>query len=137
MPQVFITRKEHFNAAHRLHKADWSQEENERVFGRCANANWHGHNFTLLVTVRGTPQHDTGFVMNLKDLAEIVKTEVIVKIDHKNLNLDVQFMKGIQPSTENLAIEIWRILQPLIAEHNATLHSVRIFENRSIVSIAI
>ena len=131
MAEVFITRKEHFNAAHRLHRADWTEQKNEEVFGKCANANWHGHNFTLLVTIKGTPNPETGFVMNLKDLGEIVKNEVILKIDHKNLNLDVPFMKGILPSTENLAIEIWRILVPLITIHAAKLHSVRIFETEN------
>lgn len=131
MPEVYLTRKEHFNAAHRLHRADWSEDENERVFGRCANANWHGHNFTLLVTVKGTPNPDTGFIINLKDLAVLIQKEVILKLDHKNLNIDVPFMKDILPSTENLAIEIWKILDPLIQAHHAKLFSVRIFETEN------
>ena len=131
MPEVYLTRKEHFNAAHRLHRADWSEDENERVFGRCANANWHGHNYTLLVTVKGTPNPDTGFIINLKDLALLMEHEVVVKLDHKNLNVDVPFMKGILPSTENLAIEIWKILEPLIQAQHAKLFSVRLFETEN------
>ncbi len=131
MPEVYLTRKEHFNAAHRLYRADWSDDENERVFGRCANANWHGHNFTLWVTVKGTPNPETGFIINLKDLGALIQQEVIVKLDHKNLNVDVPFMKGILPSTENLAIEIWKILDPLIQSYHAKLFAVRIFETEN------
>src|SRR4051812_9531219 len=104
---VYLTRKEHFNAAHKLYKADWTEEENDAVFGKCANANWHGHNFDLYVTVKGTPDKDTGFIMNVKDLSKIIKEHVIDKLDHKNLNVDVDFMKGIMASTENLSIAIW------------------------------
>ena len=90
---IYITRRERFNAAHKLYNENWSKEKNDEVFGKCANANWHGHNFDLIVTVKGEVDPDTGFVMNLKDLSQIIKDEVIEKVDHKNLNLDVDFLK--------------------------------------------
>lgn len=111
---VYITRRETFNAAHKLWNENWSQEKNEEVFGRCSNANWHGHNFTLFVTVKGMPNPDTGFVMNLKDLSLIIQDEVTEKLDHKNLNLDVPFLKGVLASTENVIIAIWdRLIEPV------------------------
>ncbi len=114
MKTVYITRRETFNAAHKLWREDWSEEKNFEVFGRCSNHNWHGHNFTLFVTVKGLPSPDTGFVMNLKDLSEIIKTEVIEPLDHKNLNMDVPFLKGLLASTENVVIQIWeRMVQPI------------------------
>jgi 6-pyruvoyltetrahydropterin/6-carboxytetrahydropterin synthase len=122
----YITRKEHFNAAHRLSVDTWSDEQNEAVFGKCANKNWHGHNFTLDVTIAGEPDPVTGFIINLKDLGKIIKTNIIEKVDHKNLNLDVDFMKGIQPSIENLAIAIWNQLEPHITA--GKLYSIRISE---------
>ena len=111
---VYITRKETFNAAHKLYREDWSDEKNWEVFGRCSNRNWHGHNFTIFVTVKGIPSEETGFVINLKDLSRIIKDEVVEPLDHKNLNVDVPFLKGILPSTENIVIQIWElILQPI------------------------
>ena len=104
---IYISRKEHFNAAHKLANPTWSKEKNEQVFGPCANENWHGHNFTIFVTVKGVPNPETGFVMNLKDLSDIIKNEVIEPLDHKNLNLDVPFLKGLLASTENVIIKIW------------------------------
>lgn len=128
---IYITRRERFNAAHKLYNEHWSVEKNDEVFGKCANANWHGHNFDLIVTVKGEVNADTGFVMNLKDLSEIIQTEVTEKVDHKNLNLDVDFMKGKLPSTENLTIEFWRILAPLIAEKGAQLHYIKLVETEN------
>lgn len=111
---VYITRRETFNAAHKLWNDNWSIEKNEEVFGRCSNANWHGHNFTLFVTVKGLPNPDTGFVMNLKDLSSIIQQEVTEKLDHKNLNLDVPFLKGMLASTENVIIAVWeQLLEPI------------------------
>ena len=111
---VYITRRETFNAAHKLWREDWSEEKNWEVFGKCSNHNWHGHNFTIYVTVKGIPNPDTGFVMNLKDLSEIIKNEVIEPLDHKNLNLDVPFLQGMLASTENVIIEVWnRIKEPI------------------------
>lgn len=127
---VYVSRKEHFNAAHKLSNPAWSQEKNLEVFGPCANENWHGHNFDLIITVKGDPDPDTGFVIDLKKLSTLIRAEVIEKLDHKNLNLDVDFMRGKMASTENLAMEIWKILAPTIpaVSSRAKLHSVRLFE---------
>lgn len=127
---VYLSRKEHFNAAHKLSNPAWTKEKNQEVFGPCANENWHGHNFDLIVTVKGDPDPDTGFVVDLKKLSTLIRKEVIEKLDHKNLNLDVDFMRGKMASTENLAIEIWRILAPAIPalSSRARLHSIRLFE---------
>lgn len=129
MSICYITRKEHFNAAHRLSVPEWSDEENEAVFGKCANKNWHGHNFTLYVTVKGTPDPKTGFIVNLKELSHIIKEEIVDKLDHRNLNLDVDFLKGIMPSIENLAIAMWKQLQPHIK--GAELHCIKIIETEN------
>ena len=127
---LYIHRKEHFNAAHKLWNPDWSEEKNFEVFGPCANENWHGHNFELIVTVKGTPDPETGFVVDLKKLSSLVKQEIIEKVDHKNLNLDVPFMEGKLASCENLVSEFWNILSPLIGDLNpkAKLHRLRLFE---------
>jgi 6-pyruvoyltetrahydropterin/6-carboxytetrahydropterin synthase len=127
---IYISRKEHFNAAHKLYNPKWSEEKNAEVFGPCANANWHGHNFELIVTVKGNPDPDTGFVIDLKKLSKLIREKVIEKLDHKNLNLDVDFMQGKMASTETLAMEIWKILEPeikIIASH-ATLHCLKLYE---------
>ncbi|MBL7847557.1 MAG: 6-carboxytetrahydropterin synthase [Cyclobacteriaceae bacterium] len=127
---VYVSRKEHFNAAHKLSNPAWSKEKNAEVFGPCANENWHGHNFDLIITVKGDPDPETGFVIDLKKLSMLIRTEVVEKVDHKNLNLDVDFMRDKMASTENLAIEIWRILSPAVprVSARAQLHSVRLFE---------
>ena len=101
---VYITRRERFNAAHRLFREDYSDEKNLDVFGKCSNPMWHGHNYTLFVTVKGPVNPETGFVMNLKVLSKIIKELVVDKLDHKNINLEVDFMKGKLASTENLAV---------------------------------
>ena len=126
---VYLTRKEHFNAAHKLYKADWSDEKNFEIFGKCANPNWHGHNYDLYVTVKGEPNPDTGFLIDLKKLKTIILENVIDKLDHKNINLDVDFMKDKMASTEVLAIEIWNKLKPLIVE--AELHCVKLYETEN------
>jgi len=127
---VHVIRKEHFNAAHRLFNPNWSEEKNEEVFGPCANKNWHGHNFELIVTVKGTPDADTGFVYDLKQLGDLIKTEIIDKVDHKNLNLDVDFMLGKLCSCEILVMEFWKILAPKIeaTSKNARLHKIHLIE---------
>jgi len=125
---VYITRKEHFNAAHRLHRPDWSDEQNETVFGRCANKNWHGHNFDLYVTVKGVPNPDTGFLFDLKKLKVLIVAEVTDHLDHKNLNLDVPFLTGVLPSIENIAMAIWARLEPHINTENCSLHCVKLYE---------
>ncbi len=128
---IYITRRERFNAAHKLFNPNWSVEKNDEVFGKCANANLHGHNFDLIVTVKGEVNPETGFVMNLKDLSKIIQTEIIEKVDHKNLNLDVDFMLGKFPSTEILAMEFWKILAPLIADAGAVLHYIKLIETEN------
>lgn len=124
---VYITRIEHFNAAHKLYNPSWSKEENEAVFGKCANENWHGHNFELHVTIAGTPNPDTGFVYDVKKLSIIIKDFVIEKLDHKNLNLDVDFMAGKLCSIENLVIGIWNQLQPQLPSE-IKLHALKLYE---------
>ena len=128
---IYITRKEHFNAAHKLARPEWSDEKNEEVFGKCANINWHGHNFNLYVTVKGEPSETSGFVIDLKVLSTLIKNLVVEKLDHKNLNLDVEFMRGIMPSTENLAIKIWEQLEGEIKKHECELHSIKLFETEN------
>jgi 6-pyruvoyltetrahydropterin/6-carboxytetrahydropterin synthase len=131
MNKVYITRRETFNAAHKLWQPNWSEEKNNEVFGRCANKNWHGHNFVLYVTVSGIPDPESGFVMNLKDLSAIIKKEVTEKLDHKNLNLDVPFLDGIMTSTENVIIAIWQILEPIIAAYGAALAKLKLVETEN------
>lgn len=127
---VFVTRKEHFNAAHKLYNPNWSKEKNEEIFGPCANENWHGHNFDLYVTVKGQLDPETGFVVDFKKLSILVKKDVIDKLDHKNLNLDVDFMTGKMASAEVLVVEIWKILAPGIKQITpfGQLHSIKLYE---------
>jgi 6-pyruvoyltetrahydropterin/6-carboxytetrahydropterin synthase len=124
---VYLTRSEHFNAAHKLYNPAWSYERNEEVFGKCANENWHGHNYELLVTVKGKPNADTGFVFDVKRLSTIIRDHIIEKIDHRNLNVDVDFMKDKMCSTENLAIAIWQQLVPHLPE-GIILHCIKLYE---------
>lgn len=128
---VYITRIEHFNAAHKLFNPDWSKEKNEEVFGKCANENWHGHNFELYVTVKGVPSLETGFVIDARKLGELMQEKVIEKLDHRNLNTDVDFMKGKLCSIENLVVEIWQQL----AQHlpvQVKLHKLKLTETSKI-----
>lgn len=131
MAKVYITRRERFNAAHKLWNPRWSEEKNIEVFGKCANENWHGHNYELFVTVSGTPDEDTGCVIDLKLLSKILKEQVIERIDHKNLNLDVPFMEGKMASTENLAVAIWNEIQKEIESHDCKLYCVKIIETEN------
>ena len=124
---VYITRIEHFNAAHKLYNPLWSRERNEEVFGKCANENWHGHNFELHVTLKGDPDPGTGFVFDVKKLSIIVQEHVIEKLDHKNLNVDVAFMKDKLCSIENLVIGIWEQLAPNLPA-NVSLHALKLHE---------
>jgi 6-pyruvoyltetrahydropterin/6-carboxytetrahydropterin synthase len=112
MARVKVTRRVHFSAAHRLGRDEWSQEENRRVFGDCANPNWHGHNYELDVTVAGPIDPATGFVYDLKALRDTVERCVVADLDHHNLNVDVSWMSGVNPTTENLVVAIWRRLEP-------------------------
>ena len=124
---VYITRIEHFNAAHKLFNPAWSREKNEEVFGKCANENWHGHNFDLYVTLKGEPNPETGFVFDVKKLSLIVKEHVTDILDHKNLNMDVAFMKDKICSIENLVIGIWNQLIPHLPA-TVELHSLKLYE---------
>ncbi len=128
---VYLTRQEHFNAAHKLFNPVWSRERNEEVFGVCANENWHGHNYELYVTIKGTPDPDTGFLYDVKKLSIIIKEKVIDKLDHKNLNMDVDFMTGQLCSTENLAIAIWKQLEPHLPKE-VKLHCIKLYETSRI-----
>jgi 6-pyruvoyltetrahydropterin/6-carboxytetrahydropterin synthase len=124
---VYITRTEHFNAAHKLYNPQWSREKNEDVFGKCANENWHGHNFELYVTVKGLPDPETGFVFDAKKLSAIIKEHVTEKLDHKNLNIDVDFMKDKICSIENLVTGIWDQLVNRMPV-GVTLHAIKLYE---------
>jgi 6-pyruvoyltetrahydropterin/6-carboxytetrahydropterin synthase len=128
---IYITRRETFNAAHKLWREDWSEEKNWEVFGKCSNKNWHGHNFAIYVTVKGKPSVDTGFVINLKDLSNILKEEVIDPLDHKNLNLDVPFLAGMLASTENMAIQIWERIKAPIAAAGGELVKIKLIETEN------
>lgn len=128
---IYITRKASFNAAHKLSRPDWTEDKNLEVYGKCANPNWHGHNYQLYVTVKGEINPETGFLVDLKWLKDITNIHVVDKIDHKNLNLDVDFMKGKLASTENLAVAIWQELHPLISESGARLHCIKIYETEN------
>jgi 6-pyruvoyltetrahydropterin/6-carboxytetrahydropterin synthase len=115
MPEVVVTRRMHFNAAHRVHNPALSEEENERLFGRCNNPNWHGHNYVLDVSVAGPVQSHTGYVMDLAALKRVVQEALIEKVDHRNFNLDVDFMRGVIPTAENIVVGCWRVLAPRVA----------------------
>lgn len=131
MAKVYVTRRERFNAAHKLWNPQWSEEKNAEIFGKCANENWHGHNYELFVTVKGQPDPDTGCIIDLKLLSKILKEEIIDKLDHKNLNLDVPFMQGKMASTENLAVGIWHEIVASINSQGCELHAVRIHETEN------
>ncbi|MGN6421069.1 MAG: 6-pyruvoyl trahydropterin synthase family protein [Pseudobacter sp.] len=124
---VHLTRVEHFNAAHKLYNPAWSKEKNESVFGKCANEHWHGHNYELLVTIKGRPDPETGFLYDVKQLSKLIQQYVLDKLDHKNLNMDVDFMQGQLCSTENLAIAIWQQLQPHLPPA-VQLHCIKLYE---------
>jgi 6-pyruvoyltetrahydropterin/6-carboxytetrahydropterin synthase len=124
---VYVTRKAHFCAAHRLHNPAWPDEKNNEVFGKCNNPNGHGHNYDMEVTVAGTPPAETGMVIDLKKLADIIEREIVERVDHKHMNVDVDFMRSTIPTAENMAIAFWKILEPKITE--GRLHSIRLFES--------
>ncbi len=110
MPEVTVTRRMHFNAAHRVHNPQLSDEENRRLFGKCNNPNWHGHNYILDVSVRGPVDDRTGYVMDLAALKRVVQEAVIDRVDHRNFNLEVDFMRGVIPTAENIVVGCWRVL---------------------------
>jgi 6-pyruvoyltetrahydropterin/6-carboxytetrahydropterin synthase len=128
---IYITRKEKFNAAHKLFREEWSDEKNLETFGKCSNPNWHGHNYELFVTVKGEINPVTGFVIDLKELKRVIRLYVTDVIDHRNINLDVAFMKGKMASTEVLAVSIFEVLKTQINDQFATLHSVKLYETEN------
>jgi 6-pyruvoyltetrahydropterin/6-carboxytetrahydropterin synthase len=128
---IFITRRERFNAAHKLYREDWSVEKNTDTFGKCANPNWHGHNYELFVTIKGEINPETGFVIDLKDLKKLIIANVIDPLDHKNINLDVDFMKGKLASTEILAVEIWNQLEQPLKQLGVALDSIKLYETEN------
>ncbi len=128
---IHITRRERFNAAHRLFRHDFTDEQNLEVFGKCSNPNWHGHNYELFVTVKGNIDDNTGFLVNLKSLSKIIKQFIISKLDHKNINLEVDFMDGKLASTENLSVGIWNELNPQVRQLGADLHCVKVVESEN------
>ena len=128
---IFLTRRERFNAAHRLFDPNISDEENYKIFGKCSNPNWHGHNYILYVTVKGEVNPDTGFLVNIKKLSDVIKKHIIDKLDHKNINIEVDFMKNKRASTENLAIAIWNELDDRITKLGCHLHCVKIEETEN------
>ncbi|MBI2279528.1 MAG: 6-carboxytetrahydropterin synthase [Bacteroidetes bacterium] len=128
---VFLTRRERFNAAHRLFKPEWTDTKNFEVFGKCSNPNWHGHNYELFITIKGEPNLETGFVINLKQLSRIVRNRIIEQADHKNLNLEVPFMKGKIPTSENIAIAVWDEIEEDIVNLNCKLHCVKVVETEN------
>lgn len=130
---VYITRIERFNAAHKLWVEGWSEAKNREMFGKCANKNWHGHNYNLHITVKGRPDPVTGFIIDVKKLSILIKEHVLDHLDHANLNLDVDFIpKDMQPTTENLVILIWQRLEAAIAEYDCRLHAVKLWETETI-----
>ena len=128
---VYLTRVEHFNAAHKLYNPNWDREKNEALFGKCANENWHGHNYELFVTIKGEVDPDTGFLCDAKKLSILIKEKILDKLDHKNLNVEVDFLKGKMCSTENLAKGIWQQLQPFLPS-NVFLHCIKLYETERI-----
>jgi 6-pyruvoyltetrahydropterin/6-carboxytetrahydropterin synthase len=124
---VYLTRVEHFNAAHRLYNPDWSDEQNEAVFGKCSNANWHGHNFELFVTIKGQPDPQTGFIFDAKKLSSIVRERIVDKVDHRNLNVDVDLMQGKLCSIEHFVMAIWKELEPALPPQ-VKLHALKLIE---------
>lgn len=131
MKTVQVIRRERFNAAHRLFNPNWSDQKNEQIFGKCANKNWHGHNYILFVTVEGTVDPDTGYVIDLKVLSDIIKNRIVDKIDHKNLNLEVDFMKDTITTAENIAIKIYEELKSDIQATGNNLYSVKLYETEN------
>ncbi len=128
---IYVTRRERFCAAHRLVRDEWSEEKNDEVFGKCSNPNWHGHNYVLFVTVKGNQNPETGFIVNIKHLSKIIKEKVITKLDHKNINLEVDFMQGKMASTENIVIGIWEELEPVINALGIQLHCIKVQETEN------
>ena len=131
MKEVFVIRRERFNAAHRLFNPSWSDDKNESIFGKCSNKNWHGHNYEVFVTVKGTVDVDTGYVIDMKVLSDLIKVKIIDKMDHKNLNLEVDFLKDVITSAENIVLGIYNELFDDIKKMGKHLHCVRLNETEN------
>lgn len=127
--KVAVSREEHFNAAHRLYNPAWSDEKNDAVFGKCNNPNYHGHNYRLIVTVVGEPNPETGYVIDLKRLSDIIRTHVLSGFDHKNLNLDTPHFRNLNPTAENIAVVIWNLLRKQL--DNQLDLTVKLYETES------
>ncbi|HDJ32969.1 MAG TPA: 6-carboxytetrahydropterin synthase [Bacteroidetes bacterium] len=128
---LYLTRRERFNAAHRMYIPEWTDDKNLEVFGKCSNPNWHGHNYNLYVTVKGEPHPETSLVVSLKELSRVIREKVIEPLDHRNVNLEVDFMKGKIASTENLAMAIWEVLEQEVQVLGVKLHCIRIEETEN------
>jgi 6-pyruvoyltetrahydropterin/6-carboxytetrahydropterin synthase len=128
---IYVTRRERFSSAHRLFRNDWNDEKNFEVFGLCSNPRWHGHNYELYITVKGEINPETGFVVNMKDLSAQIKEYIINKLDHKNINEEVDFMKGKIVSTENIALAIWNELFNPVSKMGCSLHSIKLVETEN------
>ena len=128
---IYLSRRAQFNAAHRLAVPGWSEEQNQAVFGECASPNYHGHNFVLWVTICGEADPETGMLMNIKALSRLIKESVVHQVDHRNFNVDVPFMEGLTPTTENLARQIWQQLAPQLQGTRAQLYRVRLYETEN------
>jgi 6-pyruvoyltetrahydropterin/6-carboxytetrahydropterin synthase len=129
---IYVTRIEHFNAAHQLWNPDWSDEKNAEFYGKCANKNYHGHNYELHVTVKGEVNPETGFLINAKELSKLIKDIIIEEADHRNLNVDVPFMEGKMTSAENFTIAIWDELKSEVEKLNAKMHYIKLVETPKI-----
>ncbi len=128
---VYVTRRERFNAAHKLWNPKWDEATNLKKFGKCANPNWHGHNYDLYVTVKGEPQEDTGYCIDLKYLSDVIEERILSKLDHKNLNMDVPFLEGQMTSCENVAVAIWEQLEEEVNKLGCKMHSVKLYETEN------
>jgi 6-pyruvoyltetrahydropterin/6-carboxytetrahydropterin synthase len=128
---VYATRRERFNAAHKLWNNKWDDATNLERFGKCANPNWHGHNYDLYVTIKGEPHPDTGYCIDLKYLSDLIDERVTSKLDHRNLNMDVPFLANMMTSCENVAIAIWEQLEGPLKEAGCQLHSIRLHETEN------
>jgi len=127
---VYLTRRERFNAAHRLYNKEWSNQKNFEIFGKCSNPNYHGHNFELFVTVKGNPNKETGLIINAKALSSIIREHITEKLDHKNLNTDIDFFENTIPSIENMVTTIWNKLAPKL--EGCQLHCIKLIETENI-----
>jgi 6-pyruvoyltetrahydropterin/6-carboxytetrahydropterin synthase len=128
---IYITRREHFSAAHRLFLPENSDEENFEIFGKCSNPNWHGHNYILYVTMKGETDPKTGMLIHLRHVSKLIDDKILKKVDHKNLNLEVDFIAGKVPTSENVAIGIWDELEDSLRKLGASLHCIRLEQSEN------